>query len=60
MNALERDLAHAKEFLEKHRFKIVYGTDFPCIDSLGGQFGVDRMHLRFLEGLGLEGKYLRL
>lgn len=54
LNALERDLAYAKEFLERHRFRIVYGTDFPCIDRYGGQFGVNRLHLKLLESRGLE------
>jgi predicted TIM-barrel fold metal-dependent hydrolase len=59
LNALQRDKEYAKKFLEKHRFKILYGTDFPCIDSEGGQYGVDRLHLDLLESLGLSEKTLR-
>jgi len=54
LNALQRDKEYAKEFLERHRFKILYGTDFPCLDSYGGQFGVDKLHLSLLESLELK------
>jgi len=56
LNALQRDKKYAKEFLERHRFKILYGTDFPCIDNYGGQYGVDRLHLDLLEALELKDK----
>jgi len=56
LNALRRDRKYAKEFLERHRLKILYGTDFPCIDSYGKQFGVDRLHLDLLEALELKDK----
>jgi predicted TIM-barrel fold metal-dependent hydrolase len=59
LNALQRDKEYAKEFLERHRSKILYGTDFPCIDGLGGQYGVDRLHLDLLESLGLNEETLR-
>ena len=56
LNALQRDKKYAKEFLERHRLKILYGTDFPCIDNCGGQYGVDRLHLDLLEALELKDK----
>ena len=56
LNALQRDRKYAKEFLERHRLKILYGTDFPCIDGYGRQYGVDRLHLDLLETLGLKDK----
>jgi len=56
LNALQRDKNYAREFLENHRFKILYGTDFPCIDNYGGEYGVDRLHLNLLESLGLKDK----
>ncbi len=56
LNALQRDKNYAREFLERHRFKILYGTDFPCIDNRGGQYGVDRLHLKLLEALELKDR----
>jgi len=55
-NALQRDKNHAREFLEKYRSKVVFGTDFPCIDPYGGQFGPDELHLNLLKSLGLSDK----
>ena len=53
LNALQRDKEYAREFLERHRLKILYGTDFPCLDNYGGQYGVNRLHLDLLEALEL-------
>jgi len=53
LNALQRDKEYAKEFLERHRLKILLGTDFPCIDGYGKQYGVDKLHLSLLESLEL-------
>lgn len=55
-NALRRDLKYAREFLEKHGPKILFGTDFPCIDPYGGQFGPDELHLNLLKSLELNDK----
>ncbi|HIE18492.1 TPA: hypothetical protein EYP75_02065 [Candidatus Bathyarchaeota archaeon] len=59
LNALQRDKKYAKEFLERHRLKILYGTDFPCIDNHGGQYGVDKLHLALLESLELRDETFR-
>jgi len=56
LNALQRDKKYAVEFLEKYRLKILFGTDFPCIDNYGGQYGVDRLHLKLLESLRLKNE----
>jgi len=56
LNALQRDKEYAREFLERHRFKILYGTDFPCVDNYGGQYGMDGLHLDLLKALGLSDK----
>lgn len=45
LNALKRDVPHAKRFLNRFRKKLLYGTDIYTRD-----------HLDFLEGLGLEKK----
>ncbi|MEM2850129.1 MAG: amidohydrolase family protein [Candidatus Bathyarchaeia archaeon] len=55
-NALRRDVKYAREFLEKHESKILFGTDFPCIDPYGGQFGPDGLHLNLLKSLELSDK----
>ncbi|MEM1569922.1 MAG: amidohydrolase family protein [Candidatus Bathyarchaeia archaeon] len=55
-NALQRDRNYAREFLEKHRSKVIFGTDFPCIDPHGWQFGADGLHLNLLKSLGLNDK----
>ena len=55
-NAIQRDKNYAREFLEKHRSKVVFGTDFPCIDPYGGQFGLDELHLNLLKSLELSDK----
>jgi len=59
LNALQRDKDYAKGFLERHGSKILYGTDFPCIDSYGGEYGVDKLHLKLLESLELKDKTFR-
>lgn len=55
-NALNRDKEYARFFLEKHRHKILFGTDFPGIDFRGGQYGVNGLHLSLLESLGLKDR----
>ncbi|MBS7618681.1 amidohydrolase family protein [Candidatus Bathyarchaeota archaeon] len=57
-NALQRDRNYARGFLEKHGSKIVFGTDFPCIDPYGEQFGPDGLHLNLLKSLELSDKTL--
>jgi len=57
-NALNRDKEYAKFFLEKHRDKILFETDFPGIDFRGGQYGVNGLHLSLLESLGLKDQTL--
>lgn len=58
-NALSRDKGYARIFLEKYGSKILFGTDFPCIDIYGGQYGVDRLHLELLESLDLSDRVMR-
>jgi predicted TIM-barrel fold metal-dependent hydrolase len=55
-NALDRDRGYAKLFLEKYNSRILFGTDFPCIDMYGGQYGVDKLHLNLLKSLDLKNK----
>lgn len=58
LNALSRDLEHARRFLEEFQDKVLYGTDFPCLSS-SGQFGIDRSHINLLLNLGLGTRVLR-
>lgn len=58
LNALARDLEHARRFLEEFQDKVVFGTDFPCL-SAEGQFGTDGAHLRLVESLQLPGSTVR-
>ncbi len=53
LNALERDTAYARRFLERFRRKILFGTDFPCIARPGNQYGSNGEHLDLLLSLGL-------
>lgn len=55
-NALDRDRSYARQFLERYSSKILFGTDYPCIDIYGGQYGVDRLHLNLIESLNLTSK----
>jgi len=58
LNALRRDLEHARRFLEEFHDRLLFGTDFPCLSS-EGQFGPDGSHLGLLLSLGLPGRVLR-
>ncbi|MEM4461989.1 MAG: hypothetical protein QW695_03870 [Candidatus Bathyarchaeia archaeon] len=53
------DRSYAKLFLEKYCSKILFGTDFPCIDIYGGKYGVDRLHLELLKSLDLGDRVMR-
>jgi len=58
LNALARDLDHARRFLEEFQDRIVFGTDFPCL-SVEGQLGTDSAHLRLIESLQLPERTIR-
>jgi len=53
LNAITRDTSYAKDFLEKFSSKVLFGTDFPCIDTDASQFGVNGKHLNALKELNL-------
>jgi len=55
-NALNRDKDYAKRFLEDNGDKVMLGTDFPCLDEHGGQYGPNKLHLKLLESLDLNEK----
>ncbi len=57
-NALSRDIEFSKSFVEKVGDKLVFGTDFPCIDLNGVQFGPGRSHLSLLEKLNVSSDSL--
>ncbi|MGQ9596506.1 MAG: amidohydrolase family protein [Thermoproteota archaeon] len=54
LNAISRDREFGKRFLSDMSNKIVYGTDFPCINSEGAQFGPDKSHISALKSYNLE------
>jgi predicted TIM-barrel fold metal-dependent hydrolase len=58
LNALARDLEHARRFLEEFQDKVVFGTDFPCL-SEESQFGTDGSHIRMVESLQLPSQVVR-
>ncbi|MCD6593509.1 amidohydrolase family protein [Candidatus Bathyarchaeota archaeon] len=58
-NALNRDREFAKTFLEENADKILLGTDFPCLDGRGGQYGPNKLHLKLLQSLELDKKVYR-
>ncbi|MCS7113760.1 MAG: amidohydrolase family protein [Candidatus Bathyarchaeota archaeon] len=58
-NALDRNRSYARIFLEKCNSRILFGTDFPCIDMYGGQYGVDRLHLNLIESLELDDRVMK-
>ncbi|MGI6207476.1 MAG: amidohydrolase family protein [Anaerolineae bacterium] len=54
LRALSRDPEYARGFIARHADRLLFGTDFPCLNGATKQhFGVDRSHLTFLRGLGL-------
>ena len=54
LRALQRDFQFAREFVERNREKLLYGTDFPCPNWIDkGPFGTDGLHLSFLRSMGL-------
>ncbi|MEM2929707.1 MAG: amidohydrolase family protein [Thermoproteota archaeon] len=54
LNAISRDSDFGRRFLSDMKDKIVYGTDFPCINSEGFQFGPDESHFSVLKRYSLE------
>jgi len=50
-NALSRDPAFSRDFLVRLNGKLIFGTDFPCIDPEGRQDGPNRRHLSLLHEL---------
>lgn len=54
LNAISRDRDFSRRFLNKMSNKIIYGTDFPCINPEGLQFGPDRSHVSLLKSLNLD------
>jgi len=59
LNAITRDPAYSKEFLEKFSNRVLFGTDFPCLDIDATQFGVNKKHLNALISLNLSKKALK-
>ena len=54
MGALQRDIFHAREFLEEFKDRCMYGTDFPADNLLDSEtFGVDGILLNYLRCLRL-------
>jgi len=53
LNALQRDREFAKLFIERNWRRLLFGTDFPCVDRNGRQFGPNRSHINLLRGLNL-------
>lgn len=58
LNALKRDIEHAKKFLVEFQDKILLGTDFPCLAFDGSQFGPNMHHINFLKSLELPSSVL--
>jgi len=58
-NALSRDHGFTEGFVERFSHKLIFGTDFPCIDREGLQYGPDRRHLSLLQGLRVTSVALR-
>ncbi|KYH41536.1 MAG: amidohydrolase [Candidatus Bathyarchaeota archaeon B26-2] len=59
LNALSRDPDHARRFLTEFSDRVLFGTDFPCLAVDGGEFGLNRKHMRFLKSLGLPDNVLK-
>ncbi len=57
-NALSRDLEFSRGFVERFSGKLIFGTDFPCIDSEGLQDGPNRRHLFLLQKLNVSNNAL--
>ncbi len=53
LNALQRDPEFAEDFVARSWRKLLYGSDFPCLDGEGKQFGPDKLHLNLLKSLKL-------
>ncbi|MCX8183910.1 MAG: amidohydrolase family protein [Crenarchaeota archaeon] len=58
LNAISRDREFGRRFLSEMSGKLIYGTDFPCINPEGSQFGPDRSHISLLESYNLEEEVL--
>jgi len=54
LNAISRDRDFGRRFLIEMSSKLIYGTDFPCINPEGLQFGPDRSHISMLESYNLD------
>lgn len=54
LNAISRDRDFGRRFLSDMSEKIIYGTDFPCINPEGVQFGPDKSHISVLKSYGLD------
>jgi len=59
LNAISRDRDFGRWFLSKMSGKLIYGTDFPCINPEGSQFGPDRSHISLLESYNLSEDALK-
>ncbi len=57
-NALNRDRAYARKFVEEFYDRILYGTDFPCLAPDGTQYGPNRKHIDLLRELRLSKEVL--
>ncbi|MHB0876498.1 MAG: amidohydrolase family protein [Anaerolineae bacterium] len=54
LRALSRDLAYTRGFVAGHWQRLLFGTDFPCINGATKQrFGVDRSHQALVASLDL-------
>ena len=59
LNAISRDRDFGRRFLTELSGKIIYGTDFPCINPEGMQFGPDETHFSLLESYSLDEEAFR-
>ena len=59
LNAISRDRDFGRRFLSDMSEKIIYGTDFPCINPEGSQFGPDKSHISVLKSYSLNEEALK-
>lgn len=57
-NALSRDIEFSRSFVERFSHKLIFGTDFPCIDPNGLQFGPGGSHVSLLKKLNVSSDSL--
>ena len=59
LNALQRDPTFTRGFIERNWRKFLFGTDFPCLDAQGHQFGPNHLHANLLRSLNLREEVYR-